>query len=74
VSELLVTNCSQLVTLAGPSRPRVGHELRETAAIPGPVTLVFLDGDLKRDLSYEEVWSKARYYDRYVEEAQEAFA
>jgi nicotinamide phosphoribosyltransferase len=35
---------------------------------------VFLDGDLKRDLSYEQVWSKARYYDRYVEEAQEAFA
>jgi len=35
---------------------------------------VFLDGDLKRDLTYEQVWSKARYYDRYVEEAQEAFA
>jgi imidazolonepropionase len=26
---VLITNCSQLVTLAGPSRPRVGGELRE---------------------------------------------
>jgi imidazolonepropionase len=40
VSELLVTNCSQLVTLAGPSRPRVGHELREIAAIPDGAMLV----------------------------------
>jgi imidazolonepropionase len=40
VSELLVTNCSQLVTLAGPSRPRVGHELRETAAIPDGAMLI----------------------------------
>ena len=28
-----VTNCSQLVTLAGPNRPRVGRELRELAII-----------------------------------------
>jgi imidazolonepropionase len=28
-SSLLVTNCSQLVTLAGPARPRIGTELRE---------------------------------------------
>jgi imidazolonepropionase len=40
VSELLVTNCSQLVTLAGPSRPRVGHELREIAAIPDGAMLI----------------------------------
>jgi imidazolonepropionase len=33
VSELLVTNCSQLVTLSGPARPRVGHELRELGAV-----------------------------------------
>jgi imidazolonepropionase len=28
-SSLLITNCSQLLTMAGPSRPRVGTELRE---------------------------------------------
>lgn len=31
---LAVVNCSQLVTLAGPARPRVGPELRELAIIP----------------------------------------
>ena len=30
-----VVNCSQLVTMAGPNRPRVGPELRELAIIPG---------------------------------------
>jgi bifunctional NMN adenylyltransferase/nudix hydrolase len=35
---------------------------------------VFLDGDLKREQAYENVWETARKYDRYVEEAQEAFA
>ena len=30
---LAVVNCSQLVTLAGPARPRVGSELRELAII-----------------------------------------
>ncbi|HEX3436214.1 MAG TPA: imidazolonepropionase [Pseudacidobacterium sp.] len=32
-TSLLVTNCSQLVTLAGTARPRVGPELRELAVI-----------------------------------------
>ena len=40
MSELLVTNCSQLVTLAGPSRPRVGHELSEIGAIANGAMLV----------------------------------
>jgi len=31
---LAVVNCSQLVTLAGPARPRVGPELRELSIIP----------------------------------------
>src|SRR5689334_2225246 len=31
---LAVVNCSQLVTLAGPARPRVGPELRELGIIP----------------------------------------
>lgn len=37
---LLVVNCSQLVTLAGPERPRVGRELRELALIEGGALLV----------------------------------
>ena len=32
-SSLAVVNCSQLVTLAGPARPRVGPELRELSII-----------------------------------------
>ena len=31
---LAVVNCSQLVTLAGPARPRVGPELRELGLFP----------------------------------------
>jgi imidazolonepropionase len=37
---LAVVNCSQLVTMAGPNRPRVGPELRELAMIPGGTLLV----------------------------------
>ena len=40
MSELLVTNCVQLVTLAGPARPRVGQELREIGAIADGAMLV----------------------------------
>lgn len=43
MSRLLVTNTSQLVTLAGPARPRVGTELREPATIPDGAMLV-IDG------------------------------
>ena len=32
---LAVINCSQVVTLAGPARPRVGAELRDLAIISG---------------------------------------
>jgi imidazolonepropionase len=38
--DLLVRNCSQLVTLAGPPRPRVGAELRELAIIPHGAMLI----------------------------------
>jgi imidazolonepropionase len=38
--ETLVTNCSQLVTLAGPARPRVGAELRNLAIIPDGAMLI----------------------------------
>ena len=33
-SSLAVVNCSQLVTLAGPARPRVGPEMRELSIVP----------------------------------------
>ncbi|HWS88928.1 MAG TPA: imidazolonepropionase [Pyrinomonadaceae bacterium] len=37
---LVVTNCSQLVTLAGPRRPRVGAEMRELSIVEGGAMLV----------------------------------
>lgn len=37
---LLVTNCSQLVTLAGPAHPRVGAELRELDIVSDGAILV----------------------------------
>lgn len=39
-SSLAVVNIGQLVTLAGPARPRVGHELRELALIENAAILV----------------------------------
>jgi imidazolonepropionase len=38
--ELLVRNCRQLVTLAGPRRPRAGPELRDLAIIPDGAMLI----------------------------------
>jgi imidazolonepropionase len=38
--ELAVVNCAQLVTLAGPRRPRIGAELRELAIIPDGAMLI----------------------------------
>jgi imidazolonepropionase len=40
VSELVVSNCRQLVTLAGPARPRIGAEMRQLAVIPDGAMLV----------------------------------
>ena len=40
MNKLLVTNTSQVVTLAGPARPRTGNELREVAIIPNGAMLV----------------------------------
>ncbi|HWC95767.1 MAG TPA: imidazolonepropionase [Candidatus Sulfopaludibacter sp.] len=40
MSEIAVVNISQLVTLAGPPRPRVGAELRDLAIIPDGALLV----------------------------------
>jgi imidazolonepropionase len=49
---LAVINCSQLVTLAGPARPRVGAELRELSIIDDGVLLV-------RDGKIEKVGARA---------------
>ena len=40
MSQLAVWNCKQLVTLAGPARPRVRAEMRELAVIPDGAMLV----------------------------------
>ena len=40
MSRLLIVNTSQLVTLAGPARPRVGRELRDLAAIQDGAMLI----------------------------------
>lgn len=39
-SSLAVVNCSQVVTLSGPARPRVGPEMRELSIIPKGAMLV----------------------------------
>lgn len=46
-SSLAVINCSQLVTLAGPARPRVGTELRELSIIADGAMLV-CDGGIEK--------------------------
>ena len=40
MSQLLLTNTSQLVTLSGPDRPRMGAELRDLGIIPDGAMLV----------------------------------
>ncbi len=35
---------------------------------------VFLDGETKNEQTYEEVWARCRKFDRYVDEAKEAYA
>src|SRR4026209_636715 len=51
---LAVVNCSQLVTLAGPARPRVGAELRELGIIANGGMLV-RDGLIEQVGSREEI-------------------
>ena len=40
MSKLAVVGCSQLVTLAGPARPRIGAEMRDLAIIPDGAMLI----------------------------------
>ena len=51
---LAVINCSQVVTLAGPARPRVGPELRELCIIAGGGMLV-RDGRIERVGKTDEI-------------------
>ena len=44
---LLITNCKQLVTLAGPARPRVGPELRDLSIIEDGAMLI-RSGEIER--------------------------
>jgi imidazolonepropionase len=54
---LAVVNIGQLVTLAGPARPRVGSELRELGVIPDAALLIE-DGRLAAAGPYHEIKSK----------------
>lgn len=51
---LAVINCSQLVTLAGPARPRVGAELRELGIIKNGALLV-KDGRVEKTGRRDEI-------------------
>lgn len=51
---LAVINCSQLVTLAGPARPRVGTELRELGIIKNGALLV-KDGRVEKTGRRDEI-------------------
>jgi len=56
MNSLLITNCKQLVTLAGPERPRVGPELRELSIIQDGAMLVS-DGRIDRVGSRQQIES-----------------
>ena len=51
---LAIVNCSQVVTLAGPARPRVGEELRELGIVANGGVLV-RDGRIERVAGSEEI-------------------
>ena len=53
-TSIVVWNCSQLVTLAGPARARRGAEMRELAVIPNGAMLV-RDGRIERVGSRAEI-------------------
>jgi imidazolonepropionase len=59
LSELLVINISQLVTLAGPARPRVGAELRDLALISDGAVLVS-GGQIKAVGTHAEIEPQAK--------------
>src|SRR5579884_4050983 len=54
MSELAVVNCSQVLTLAGPKRPRMGAELRELGIIENGAVLV-RDGQIVKTGTRPEI-------------------
>ena len=54
---LAIVNCSQVVTLAGPARPRVGPEMRELGIV-SPGGLVVRDGLIERVGTSAEISSQ----------------
>src|SRR5579884_103687 len=54
MSELAVVNCSQVLTLAGPKRPRMGAELRELGIIENGAVLV-RDGQIVKSGTRPEI-------------------
>ncbi len=57
--KLAVVNCSQVVTLAGPARPRVGAEMRDVGIVAPGALLV--DGPrIERIGSTDEILALAR--------------
>ena len=54
VRRLAIVNIGQLVTLAGPARPRIGAEMRELGLIPDAALLVE-DGLIRKSGSYAEI-------------------
>ena len=56
MTKLLVNNCSQVVTLAGPARPRVGPEMRDLGIVAGG-GLFIRDGLIERVGTTREIES-----------------
>jgi len=54
MTKLLVSNCSQVVTLAGPARARVGPEMRDPGII-APGALLIRDGVIERAGAAREI-------------------
>src|SRR5262245_58841169 len=52
--QLAIINCSQLVTLAGPPRPRIGAEMRELSTVEDGAMLI-KDGRILRTSTRREI-------------------
>ena len=66
---LAIVNIGQIVTLAGPARPRVGPELRELGLIPDAALLIE-DGRIAAAGPYHEIKSKGLLHAVAVVDAQ----
>ena len=50
-----IVNIGQLVTLAGPARPRVGAELRDLGIIEDAALVIGADGRVEATGTYSEI-------------------